>query len=268
MDYQKVKQSWVETLSILYNKAEISIIFKEITEKFPTQKSEEFFNDILQKLLQKVPYQYIINKAYFFGKEFYVDEHTLIPRPETEELIEWILLENELQNSTILDIGTGSGIIAIILKMHCKNSIISAIDNSKNTLEIAKKNAESHHTTIQFLYDDFLNFNPNLHHNLYDILVSNPPYIPYYQKDNMQKQVIDFEPAQALFVPNQSPFIFYERLIDFSKKFLSKNGKIYVEINQYLAEETKELFEESFKTVSLKKDISGNYRMLQAKNLY
>ncbi len=268
MDYIKVKQNWIEKLSTLYSKAEVSIIFKEITEKFPTEKSEEFFNNILEKLLQQTPYQYITNKAYFFGKEFYVDENTLIPRPETEELIEWILLENKLENSTILDIGTGSGIIAIILKLQSKNSTISAIDNSKKALEIAQKNAAIHHTTIQFLYDDFLNFNTNLHHNLYDILVSNPPYIPYYQKDNMQKQVINFEPAQALFVSNEAPYIFYEKLIDFSKKFLSKNGKIYVEINQYLAKETQELFKESFKDVLLKKDISGNYRMLQAKNLY
>lgn len=212
------------------------------------------------------PLQYVLGETEFYGMKFFLNENVLIPRPETEEIIEWILTDTKNSFINILDIGTGSGCIPIVLKKHLKESEITSIDVSKKALDLAKINAEFHKTSIKFINSDFLNDNLN-ELGKFDIIVSNPPYIAKKEEVNMQKRVVKHEPNIALFVPNQDPLIFYKRIIEFAKSHLKPNGKIFVEINQNLANETKKLFLLSFKSVKLKQDISGNYRMICAHSI-
>ena len=264
-----VKQLYQTELSKLYTLEEINYIIRCILEKYNLKIVEfdhnltiEIHNEILKKLKQNIPYQYVLGETIFYGKKFFVDENTLIPRPETEELIEWIL-DDYTNEKSILDIGTGSGILAIISKLKNTNLNVSAIDFNEKTLKTAKKNANYHQTEIEFIKDDFIHFQSEKY-AYYDLIVSNPPYIA--DNEIIPSQVYNFEPNSALFVPKENPLIFYKQIIEFSKNHLNSNGKIYVEINQNLAKETDYLFKKHFKNVTLKKDISGNYRMIKAYN--
>ena len=234
-------------------------------------------NIALEKLKNHEPIQYILGKTEFFGLPFLVNKNTLIPRPETEELVAWILDEitifkkKEATKLTILDIGTGTGCIPISLAKNIDFAAISAIDISKKALEVALKNAELHKVSISFFEMDILKTS-NL--NLlskdknpinFDIIVSNPPYIRNLEKTEMQKNVLENEPHQALFVSDENPLIFYEKIADLALLHLSKNGFLFFEINQYLGNQTVEMLSnKGYKNIELRKDIFGNDRMIKA----
>jgi release factor glutamine methyltransferase len=224
----------------------------------------------LKELLQHKPAQYVLNEAWFYKIKFFVNEDVLIPRPETEELVEWIVNEVKAQNirsskpTNILDIGSGSGCISIALKKELPDANIVALDISGKALEVAKKNARELNAAVGFLEIDFLDETKWGIVSEYDVIVSNPPYIPVKEKESLEKNVIDFEPEVALFVEDDNPFIFYKKIARFSKMHLKKAGKIYVEINETKAEEVKEVFEKEGFNVTIKKDIYGKERMVKA----
>lgn len=226
-------------------------------------------NSCLTELMQHKPIQYVLGEAWFFKMKFKVNNQVLIPRPETEELVQLVLDDyNNKKYSqepgeilSILDIGTGSGCIATALKNNLTNTVIHAIDISEGALEIAKENALNLKAEINFIALDFLNENswhqlPNI-----DIIVSNPPYIPLEEKKILDKNVTQYEPHQALFVTNSSPFVFYEKIAAFGKTHLLANGKIFVEFHEEFAKQTAAIFEVDY-LVEIKKDLFGKDRML------
>ena len=225
---------------------------------------EEDLKEILKELKTGKPYQQILGYTEFYGLRFSVDENVLIPRPETEELIEIAIqrLKNlKIKKLKILDIGTGSGIIPITLKKHFPNAEISAMDISEKALKIAKKNAEFHQANIQFIQQDYLN--TKLEEN-YDIIISNPPYIGIDENPEIEDSVKGFEPNIALFSPTSDALIFYRKIAKDAEQFLKENGMIFLEINQKLGKETLELFQ-NFSESQLIKDLSGNDRFIFAK---
>ena len=274
MTLADLKQNFYNELQTLYNQEEIDAIFLiYLEDKFdlgylPTQNFEfeiEAKED-LTALKTGKPIQHITKKAFFYDNFFFVNENTLIPRPETEELIE--LIRNDFPKDkelNIIDLGTGTGCIPITLSKLFPNSKVSAIDISEKALEVAQLNAKNLAETINFIQQDLLvDFDLD---QKFDIIISNPPYIRNLEKDEMHQNVLQFEPHLALFVEDNNALIFYERIISFAKKNLSENGSVYCEINQYLPEETKLLFEKVFNKVELIKDISGNYRMLKSSEI-
>jgi release factor glutamine methyltransferase len=230
----------------------------------------------LAELKKEKPLQYIVGETEFYGLPFLVNENTLIPRPETEELVELIIKSYNLQPTTynpkILDIGTGSGCIAISLAKNLTNSQVFAIDVSEKALTTAKKNAEINEVTINFIQADILkvddlenlsNSNSKLP-SQYDVIVSNPPYVRNLEKSEIKPNVLEYEPHLALFVDDSDALLFYRKIAELAKKNLKENGKLYFEINQYLGKETVELLENlGFNDVVLKKDIYGNDRIIQ-----
>lgn len=226
--------------------------------------------NIIKRLQKEEPIQYIIGNTEFFGLPFQVNEHTLIPRPETEELVEWILNEvKQLQilsnhKLKILDIGTGTGCIPISLAKNLKNVEVSAIDVSKKALKIAQQNALLNNVEIHFLEVDILKaYQLPLQ---YDIIVSNPPYVRELEKVEIKNNVLLNEPHLALFVDNDNPLIFYNKITDLAKQHLTTNGLLFFEINQYLGNETLEMIrQKGFQNTVLKKDLFNNDRMVKAK---
>ena len=220
-------------------------------------------NNIVKRLRAYEPIQHITGETEFFGLPFIVNKHVLIPRPETEELVELILNENKEENLNILDIGTGSGAIAIALAKYKKDAKVSAWDISKDALLIAKGNAERNAVDIDFEQADVLIDYPT--DKKYDIIVSNPPYIMESEKKGMDKNVLDYEPHIALFVPDDRALIFYERIADIALNILNPDGKLYFEINQALGKETVIMLKDKgFSNVVLYQDISKNDRMIKA----
>ncbi len=217
-------------------------------------------------LMNNKPIQYITGSSEFYGLKFKVSPDVLIPRPETEELVELVIKENsKKQKLSVIDIGTGSGCIAIILKKYLDSSYIIALDVSTNTLNIAKGNARSNEQEVQFLKMDFLKARSWDRLDSYDIIVSNPPYVRKSEMKGMNKNVLDYEPAKALFVEDENPLIFYRAIANFAKEHLNKSGIVYCEINQYLGNETSALFlEAGFQSVDIIKDMNGNDRILKA----
>lgn len=283
MKLSELKNSYLKELKSIYSVSEIDSIFYWVAEKIIGKPAsilrmthDEEWSDFDEKKLlfsynlwelkNHKPIQYILGETEFYGFKFFVNESVLIPRPETEELIEWILTHKLNPECKILDIGTGSGCIPIVLKKKWTNSDIYALDISKDALKTAKNNAEYHQTEIQFLEADFLEMNFSKLPQ-FDLIVSNPPYISKVEKERMDRNVTGFEPDSALFVPDSDPLLFYRRICEMAHQKLNEHGKVYVEINQDLALETKELFDKHFEEVELKKDISGNYRMICAKGL-
>jgi release factor glutamine methyltransferase len=227
------------------------------------------FSFAVKYLKQQQPIQYIIGKADFYRLKLAVNEHVLIPRPETEELVDIIIKEfssNKEKKVTILDIGTGSGCIAIALKKHIPFSEIHALDVSKEALEVAKKNAQLNSTTIHFHELNVLAIpeNNSISSTKFDIIVSNPPYITLSEKETMHKNVTDHEPNLALFVKDYEPLLFYTHICKFALNALNKGGKLYFEINQQYGDETKQLLEQKgFTNVELIKDLNNNYRIVK-----
>jgi release factor glutamine methyltransferase len=302
------KTKFFQELSSLYDEKEIESFFYLILENFHQIKRIDLalnpqmeMNDkqllhwesILSDLKKQKPIQYILGETEFYGLPFLVNENTLIPRPETEELVELIIKQNSKSeippepkvngaklNSKlkILDIGTGSGCIAISLVKNISNVEVYAIDISEEVLETAKKNAQINQVEIHFIQADILKINnleqlptsnPKLEtHNpkletQFDIIVSNPPYVRNLEKQEINPNVLEYEPHLALFVEDEDALLFYRKIAQLALKSLSPNGRLYFEINQYLGKETVELIESfGFKNVVLHKDIYGNDRMI------
>jgi release factor glutamine methyltransferase len=222
-------------------------------------------NECLKELLKHKPVQYVLNEAWFYKRKFFVDENVLIPRPETEELVEWIIESaRDNENFEIIDIGTGSGCIPVSLKKELQNVNVTAIDISEKALHVAKKNAKELKAEINFKLIDFLSADDLSSLLKYDIIVSNPPYIPIAEKEILAKNVTEFEPGIALFVDNNNPYIFYEKIAEFSKSHLKDDGRIYVEVHEEYAKNVKGIFEKAGFTSTIKKDIYGKERMVSA----
>lgn len=272
--YQKII---LPLLQESFSERESANLFKLVLEEFfqrrflDLQRFElgdeelEELTAVFQKLADQYPWQYIFHRADFYGLTFYVDESVLIPRPETEELVHWILQEHADGPQNVLDIGTGSGCIPITLKKHRPNWQVSAIDISPEALTVARKNATQLKTPVDFIEADILNPTVNIQHSTFNIIVSNPPYIPYRESDRMSGSTLHHEPRLALFVPDTQPLLFYERLVALSRSSLVPGGRLYVELNEFNAADVVNLFTEAgFQQVELKKDMAGKDRMLRA----
>lgn len=225
------------------------------------------WNVILEQLKQEIPVQYILGKTSFYGLDFEVNKNVLIPRPETEELVDWIIKSNTKdsfsKNIKILDIGTGSGCIAISLAKNFANAQVFAIDVAENALATAEKNAQNNKVEVAFWNRNILE-TYDLEEQ-FDIIVSNPPYVRNLEKEEIKKNVLDNEPHLALFVEDNDALIFYKKIAELAQKNLSENGQLYFEINQYLGKEMIDLLEKmNFKNIELRKDIYGNDRMIFA----
>jgi release factor glutamine methyltransferase len=222
---------------------------------------------ILQDLKKHRPIQYILNRADFYGEVFQVNESVLIPRQETEELVDLIIKNHKSsQNLKIIDIGTGSGCIPITLSKHLNNALVTTIDISKEAIKTAQENAKNLKTQIQFINADIFEWEYIFSDQHYNIIVSNPPYITPGEKQHMNQNVLAYEPELALFIEESAPLIFYDVISSFALKHLAPNGDLYFEINQYLGAEMKELMEKKgFEQVKLIKDINGADRIIHAK---
>ena len=223
----------------------------------------------VKELLKNKPVQYILGETEFCGMRFFVDENVLIPRPETEELVNQLVScsVNQLHSPSfrIIDIGTGSGCIAISLAKLLKNSVVTAVDISEKALEVAKKNAETNGVNVNFIKDDILNpKSPELLDNQFDIIVSNPPYVCESEKTEMHANVLDYEPSSALFVSDTDPLIFYRKILEFAQKNLKPDGEIWFEINEKLGTEMKNLcLVKGFEKVEIIKDFRERDRILR-----
>lgn len=231
-----------------------------------TVEEEARLNTIAKRLLEHEPVQYVLNESWFCGLRFYVDESVLIPRPETEELVEWIISNCRfpVDELKILDIGTGSGCIPISLKRRIRKAQVWSCDISEKALEVAKRNAVSLGTEVNFRQLDFLDRAQWHLLPTFDISVSNPPYVPEKDKRTMQPNVLRYEPPTALFVPDNDPLVFYRAIAEFGKTNLNMNGSIYTEIHESLGAATAELFREAGYSTELKKDMHGKDRMMRA----
>ncbi len=238
---------------------------KDKTDAGDLELSEEQSYNLKEdskKLLAGTPLQYVTGEAYFYKESFYVNNDVLIPRPETEELVDIIIKENTSKHVKILDIGTGSGCIAISLQKYLNNAVVEGIDVDEKAVAVAKKNAENLEVKLQLTKRDFLKWKQWQNDKTYDIIVSNPPYIPAKEMNKMDKNVTDHEPHIALFVENEDPIIFYREIANFAKMHLAQKGKIYLETHYDNAETVKELFEENGFAAILRKDMSGNERFV------
>ena len=232
-----------------------------------SKKEEQPLFEVLAQLRLKKPIQYILGLAHFMDMDFKVNENVLIPRPETEELVRWVLEDYRMDGNkeiSILDIGTGSGCIAISLAKNMKRAKVYGLDISKKALEVAKDNAVKNQVEVEFLNADILNM--EYFKEKVDVIVSNPPYVRLLEKEKMKPNVIENEPGSALFVPDNDPLVFYRKINELAKKNLKSGGRLYLEINQYLGKETKALLENGFIEVELRKDMFGNDRMLKGVN--
>ena len=233
---------------------------------FLRSTQEALFNQYLADLMKQRPVQYVLGEAWWGGLSFYVNEQVLIPRPETEELADWLLKDESSRRRgiSVLDIGTGSGCIAVYLKKKRLDFHVMALDISEPALEVAKKNGEVHHTDITFILCDIRT--PELWNDLpeTDLIISNPPYIPEKQKQSLDKHVRDFEPALALFAPDMDPILFYKMIGELAKVKLKPGGALFLEIHHDHAGEIRDWYAKNGFTLELKKDFSGNNRMIKA----
>ncbi|APU98240.1 protein-(glutamine-N5) methyltransferase, release factor-specific [Sphingobacterium sp. B29] len=269
-------------LQELYDEDEIKAIFLVVVaEKFGLNRTNyqlrktAIVNEadkaevlsILQDLKKHRPIQYILNKADFYGEVFQVNESVLIPRQETEELVDLIIKNHKSsQNLKIIDIGTGSGCIPITLSKHLNNALVTTIDISKEAIKTAQENANNLKTQVQFINADIFEWEYIFSDQQYNIIVSNPPYITPGEKQHMNQNVLAYEPELALFIEESAPLIFYDVISSFALKHLAPNGDLYFEINQYLGAEMKELMvKKGFEQVRLIKDINGADRIIHAK---
>ena len=279
MNFAALKSLFKTELSAAYSKSEIDELYSIFIKKklglskFESRrKSDEIveehviqeFGKIIDELKTGKPFQQILGETEFYGLKFFVDENVLIPRPETEELLELAIQKVQvagckLQGFKILDIGTGSGIIPIVLKKYFPDAEISAIDYSEKALDVSKKNADFHKTEIHFIHQDYLCGNLD---GVYNVIISNPPYIGIDEENEIADSVKEFEPKMALFSPTANPLVFYEKIAEDSKNHLSENGMVLLEINQKLGNETADLFRNVLSVVELKRDISGNERFV------
>ena len=256
----------ISSLTRLILEKEFAIPFADILAcKFNHLSDAEMqkLTEIVGKLKNSEPIQYILGETDFFGLAFYVNGSVLIPRPETEELVQWVLESAENKPIKILDIGTGSGCIAVTLAKKLPSAEVHAWDISEDALEVARKNAERNGVKLIFVKRDML-LEP-VSDEKFDIIVSNPPYVTEVEKTEMQENVLNFEPHLALFVPDDNALVFYEKIADFALTNLNKGGQLFFEINRAKGADIARLLEEKgFKNIELRKDISGNERMVMA----
>ncbi|NJY62203.1 peptide chain release factor N(5)-glutamine methyltransferase [Salinimicrobium sp. CDJ15-81-2] len=271
------KNHFFETLQDEYPKEETGSFFFILLQEFTgltrldlaldpqrelTEAQKQKLEQALDRLQDHEPIQYITGSTEFFGLNFKVDKNVLIPRPETEELVQWVLEESDSSVALrVLDIGTGSGCIAISLAKNLPQAKISAIDISEEALNVARENAELNQVSVEFLQKDILNTDPLPQQ--YDLIISNPPYVRELEKTEMQRNVLEHEPETALYVKDNDPLIFYRKITLLAAKHLNPGGKLYFEINQYLGKETEALLAEKNFQTRLKKDIFGVDRMLR-----
>jgi release factor glutamine methyltransferase len=283
MILKEFKLFFNEALSAIYPKTEIDSFFFILMEEklnlqridtvlkpdyLITEKNLIDLKTIVKRLQKEEPIQYIIGTTEFYGLPFLVDKNTLIPRPETEELVTWVLDEikvltnNKITELSILDIGTGTGCIPISLAKNLTSLNISAIDISPEALLIAKQNAILNKVRIAFIELDILGAKSLP--QKYDVIISNPPYVRELEKEEIKNNVLENEPHLALFVADENPLIFYNKIADLAKQQLFENGMLFFEINQYLGKETVSMLaEKGFKNIQLKKDLFGNDRMIK-----
>lgn len=279
MTIESAKDQLIQQLAALYEPREAASITHMVLEHLTgmnktdrmihkhqelSVEQEDRLLSMVTSLLNNRPIQYALGEAWFGGMKFIVNEHTLIPRPETEELIEWIKATANPEPQKVLDIGTGSGCIPITLKKEFPLWHITAIDVSDDTLQVAKQNATLNDVAIEFMGMDFLNESLWLNLPNYNIIISNPPYIKKSEKDTMSANVVDHEPHVALFVPDEDALIFYRKIASFGLSHLKKNGQLFFEINQLLGKEVCALLEEMGYDPILRKDLHGNDRMIMA----
>ena len=279
MTIESAKDHLIQQLSSLYEPREAAsithLVLEHLTGMNKTDRmihkhqelsveQEVRFSSIVAELLNNKPIQYVLREAWFGGMKFWVNEHTLIPRPETEELIEWVKATAHPEPQKVLDIGTGSGCIPITLKKEFPLWHVTAIDVSNDTLQVAKHNAALNDTAIELICMDFLNETLWVNLPEYNIIVSNPPYIKKSEKDTMSAHVVAYEPHIALFVPYEDALIFYRKIASFGLSHLKKNGQLFFEINQLLGKEVCELLQQMGYEPILRKDLHGNDRMIMA----
>lgn len=279
MTIKNLKSFFANSLQCTYDQAEIGSMFYIILEKIHNLKRIDLalitdfelhkihfseWNLIIEKLIKYQPLQYILGSSPFFGLEFIVNPAVLIPRPETEELVDWVLKAHQNQpDLKILDIGTGSGCIAISLAKNLKNANVVALDISNEALKVAQQNAINNEVLVKFINADILNIS-TLDEN-FDIIISNPPYVRDSEKLEMQRNVMEYEPHLALFVSQNQSLIFYEKIAALAQNHLKKNGFLYFEINQYLAQENITMLQNlNFKSIELRQDVHANDRMIRA----
>ncbi len=227
-----------------------------------SDKQREVLDNYLTDLQNYRPIQYVLGQTEFCGLQFNVNEHVLIPRPETEELIEWIVADKP-NHGPIIDIGCGSGCIALSLKSFLPESDVYACDISQDALEVAGNNAVLNNLAVEFIRLDILKDDLPMH--CYEVIVSNPPYIPINEKDSIHQNVLNFEPHLALFVPENDPLLFYRRIAEIAMEKLTAGGKLYFEVHRDYATACCEMLRNlGYEDVVLKKDIHGNYRMVRA----
>ncbi|MDE5422972.1 peptide chain release factor N(5)-glutamine methyltransferase [Ancylomarina sp. DW003] len=244
-----------------YSKIEIQL---NKGEKIKQNNLEDILK-ALEDLKSSVPIQYVIGETEFYDLVFKVNQHTLIPRQETEELVHAIINDNKVEEPNILDIGTGSGCIPIVLAHNIAGANVSSVDISEGAIVIAKENAVLNNVTINFHLRNFLKWEKYSWEKSFDIIVSNPPYVKESEKELMEKNVLAYEPHTALFVDDNDPLIFYRRIAEFAKTHLKKGGKLYFEINEALGREMMELLENlGFSSIKVMKDLNGRDRMTSA----
>ena len=282
MNLKELKTYFISSIKNLYPIEEVLSFFNLLAEKqlglsrikIALQPEKEIseaeklnFDNAIYRLGNFEPIQYILGDTEFFGLPFRVDNNVLIPRPETEELVDWIVDETQNNEATILDIGTGSGCISISLAKHLPKTKVYGLDVSTDALQVAKQNAELNKVDVTFVKADVLDENSwelIFEYVKFDTIVSNPPYIRILEKKLMKSNVILHEPDIALFVEDEDPLLFYRKIAKLSKIYLKPEGTLYFEINEYLSKEMKEMLEfEGFKDVEIRKDIFKKDRMIK-----
>jgi release factor glutamine methyltransferase len=281
MTIQQAQQQALSQLRLLYEEREAGNIADWVLEHITAKKridrlldkqagltiaQEQELESVLQQLSTHKPIQYVLREAWFAGYRFFVNEHVLIPRPETEELVEWIMesQKSKIKNQKMLDIGTGSGCIPATIKKRHPHVSMTAIDISEDALHVAKKNAADLQTTIEFQQVNFLDESAWRTLPVFDIIISNPPYIKQSEEKEMSQNVLAFEPPLALFVPDEDALLFYRKIAAFAKEHLEKTGCIFLEINEALGKEVVALYQNNGFTVELRKDLQGKERMVKA----
>ncbi len=278
---KEYRRHFALSLADQYPQTEIESFFRRLTDFYfdwdptfpvlePNHRLANSELDLLNKALEALkkfkPLQYVLEEAYFYGMNFYVDSQVLIPRPETEQLVEWILIDHrktDLQDINVLEIGTGSGCIAISLAKAHQRMSISALDISKAALEVAQKNAKIHQADVDFFHQDMTHLKS--WKSPLDIIVSNPPYVHPEERLEMSANVLDHEPHLALFTPDQDPLYFYRKILSFAENTLKSSACLYLEINPKFQQALELLIKEhSFRYIEVRSDIFGKNRMLKA----
>jgi release factor glutamine methyltransferase len=282
MTIESANRLLIASLSALYEEREAASISSLVMERLTgltkslrslhksdvfTKEQDELFDKYLDELLKSRPVQYVLGEAWFGPYSFYVDEHVLIPRPETEELVDWLLKDNPATETSLslLDIGTGSGCIPVYIKKKRPSYRVFAMDISEGALEIAKKNSLANNTEVGFFRADILDESKWEELPSTDLIISNPPYIPEKQKKSLDKHVKDFEPGLALFVPDEDPIVFYKRIGEFVLQKIRPGGAIFLEIHHDFADNIMDWYDKKGFSLDLKKDFTGNNRMIKAR---